>query len=154
MDYSDCAGISICRRTLDTFDGTLDGIYYVVRIDRRRGSPKNGYRIYPPRDSSKFLELSQQEQWEDEITRHVPLCNSELLRISNVMILLDRLHAECIAVDDECNVSINIGRKRVMAYYIMVQPGHTIDEIKERFGQKDDYAVYRDNWYVHCSPLE
>lgn len=111
VDYSDCADTSISLRTSDSYDGMIDGVYYIVRIDRRTGTIVNDYRVYPPRDSAIFSGLSIEEQREDEVRRHIPLNDSELSRISDLMEILRRLDADSISVDKDCNVHFSFTRK-------------------------------------------
>ena len=149
VDYSDCADTSISLRTSDSYDGMIDGVYYIVRIDRRTGTIVNDYRVYPPRDSAMFSRLSIEEQHEDEVRRHIPLNDSELSRISNLIEILKRLDADSVSVDKDCNVNFSFIRKGFAYSLLRVQPGHSLDDVKERFHRDKDYVLYEDNWYVH-----
>ncbi len=149
VDYSDCADTSISLRTSDSYDGMIDGVYYTVRIDRRTGTIVNDYRVYPPRDSAIFSGLSIEEQREDEVARHIPLTDSELSRISNLIEILRRLDADSITVDKFCNVHFFFTRKGFAYSLLRVQPGYSLDDVKERFHRDEDYVLYEDNWYVH-----
>lgn len=149
VDYSDCTDTSISLRTSDSYDGMIDGVYYIVRIDRRTGKIEKDYRIYPPMDSTMFLRLSIEEQREDEINRHIPLDKSELNRIYSLMKILRCIDAESVAVDKNCNVHLSFKRKDCEYAIIRVQPGYSLDDVKERFYCQEDYVLYKDNWYVH-----
>ena len=71
VDYSDCTDTSISLRTSDSYDGMIDGVYYIVRIDRQIGTIVNDYRVYPPKDSAIFSGLPIEKQREDEVRRHM-----------------------------------------------------------------------------------
>ena len=148
-DYSNCTDTSISFRTSDSYDGMIDGIYYIVRIDRRTGTIVNDYRVYPPRDSAIFSRLSIEEQHEDEVKRHIPLDDSELSRIADLIKIFRRLDADSISVDKDCNVHFSFKRSDFMCSIIRVQPGFTVDDVKKRFHRNEDYVLYEDNWYVH-----
>lgn len=149
VDYSDCSDTSISLRTSDSYDGMIDGVYYIVRIDRRTGTIVNDYRVYPPRDSAMFSRLSIEEQHEDEVRRHIPLNDSELSRISNLIEILRSLDADSVSVDKDCNVHFSFERKDFGYSLIRVQPGYSLDDVKERLCRNEDYVLYEDNWYVH-----
>ena len=145
VDYSDFADTSISLRTSDSYDGMIDGVYYIVRIDRRTGTIVNDYRVYPPRDSAIFSRLPIEKQREDEVARHMPLIDSELSRISNLMDILRRLDADSISVDKFCNVHFSFTRKGFAYSLLCVQPGYSLDDVKERFHRDEDYVLYENN---------
>ena len=149
VDYSDCTDTSISLRTSDSYDGMIDGVYYIVRIDRQIGTIVNDYRVYPPKDSAIFSGLPIEKQREDEVRRHIPLNDSERSRISNLMEILRHIDADSISVDKDCNVHFSFTRKGFAYSLLWVQPGYSLDDVKERFHRDEDYVLYENNWYVH-----
>lgn len=85
--------------------------------------------------------------WEDSV---VVLPYSRLAELENAIGKMVDLSLNCLRVDEFCNVYLKLYWNDQCIYdFIRVQPGYSLDDVKERFHLDEDYVLYEDNWYVH-----
>ena len=80
----------------------------------------------------------------------VVLPYSKLAELEVAIGKMVELSLNCLRVDESCNVYLKLYWNDQCIYdFIRVQPGFTVDDVKERFCRNEDYVLYKDNWYVH-----
>lgn len=95
-DWSMFGEFSIGERTVTTYDGYIDGDYYVVKWFR--DTIEMDCRVIPPADSSSFRRLSRSRQIEDIVSRRIPLDEKEKARVTSGIMLLRRYGLSCLSV--------------------------------------------------------
>lgn len=95
-DWSMFGEFSIGDRTVTTYDGYIDGDYYVVKCPK--DTIEMDCRVIPPADSSSFMRLSRSRQIEDIVRRRFPLDEKEKARITSGIILLRRYNLSYLSV--------------------------------------------------------
>ena len=95
-DWSMFGEFSIGERTVTTYDGYIDGDYYVVKWFR--DTIEMDCRVIPPADSSSFRRLSRSRQIEDIVSRRIPLDEKEKARVTSGIMLLRRYGLSYLSV--------------------------------------------------------
>lgn len=132
-DYSSSAGFEIdmdmrhWTRYIVTFDGNTFFVWHGVLWNK--GKVKE---IASLGDSVVVLPYSRLAELEVAIGKMVDLS------------------LNCLRVDEFFNVYLRLYWNDQCIYdFIRVQPGYSLEEVKERFCRNEDYVLYEDNWYVH-----
>ncbi len=130
-DYSDLSGISIGMRDRQCVVVRYDDIVFMMR-----------HRYDKPSEIRSLLTT-----FDDSI---IIMPFSDRKRFEKALNVFGDLSVTNMIIDENANVYIKLYWNDQCIYdFIRVQPGYSLDDVKERFNLDEDYVLYEDNWYVH-----
>ncbi|MBO8486186.1 MAG: hypothetical protein IAB78_07155 [Bacteroidetes bacterium] len=96
---------------------------------------------------NKISDIKRMYSYEDDI---ITLSMTEYSHIQQLLDTFDKLSITYLGVDVVGNVHIILyWNDQCKYYFLRVQPGCTLEEVKDHFGEKDkEYGLYEGNWYM------